>query len=425
MTYSDLPSVKHFFILSSTLLFGLLSLFASHVVSAHEIRPSVVDISIDERTDKAKYKMTIKLNLEALIANIGVEHQDTKDSDKAHIYDGLRQMPFNELIEEFEEFEPNLLKKIQLKFNDKLQILNIEGVDIPDVGDLDLARDSVIFFSGSLPANTKNLSWQWDEGFGNAVLRVGTKSTPELFSSYLLDGKSSGSITLFTNTEVTSTEQSSQNTIEKNNSSSVDQNSSNLQNPITNQASNKWKQFINYLQVGFIHIVPKGLDHILFVVGLFLLSSQLRPLLIQVTTFTLAHSVTLALGIYGVVNISSSVVEPLIAASIIYIAIENIYADKLSRWRPIIIFLFGLLHGLGFASVLKEIGLSSANFVTGLVAFNVGVELGQLAVILTCFLLVGLWFRHKTWYRQRITIPASVVIAVVASYWLVERTLWV
>ncbi|HIO96698.1 MAG TPA: HupE/UreJ family protein, partial [Leucothrix sp.] len=384
--------VKHFFILLFSLLFGLLGIVSSFSLSAHEIRPSVVDITIDNKSaDNAKYKMIIKLNLEALISNIGVEHQDTKDSDKAHVYDGLRQMPFNELIEEFEEFEPKLLHKIQLKFNGKPQTLNITGVDIPDVGDLDLARDSVIYFTGELPANTQNINWQWDESFGNAVLRVGTEQTPELYSSYLLDGTSSGDITLFMGTAETS---SNQNNSSANTSSAT---------PISNQASNKWEQFKNYLQVGFVHIVPKGLDHVLFVIGLFLLSTQLRPLLIQITSFTLAHSVTLALGIYGVVTVSPAIVEPLIAASIIYVAVENIYADKLSRWRPLIIFLFGLLHGLGFASVLKEIGLASDNFVTGLIAFNIGVELGQLAVIAACFLMVGFWFRHKPWYRQRIT----------------------
>ena len=297
-------------------------------------------------------------------------------------------MPVSVLLEEFSKFEPTLLEKIQLKFNDKLQPITIESVDIPDVGDLDLARDSTINFTGTMPVGTKNLNWKWHKDFGNAVLRVSSLDSPELYSSYLLAGKTSDTIAI-----------------------------EGLKAP------SKWQQFTNYLQIGFVHIVPKGLDHILFVVGLFLLSTQLRPLLIQITSFTLAHSVTLALGIYGVLNISPAIVEPLIAASIIYVCIENIYADKLSRWRPIIVFLFGLLHGLGFASVLQEIGLTSTNFVTDLVAFNIGVELGQLTVIAACFLAVGIWFRNKPWYRQMITIPASIVIAFIASYWLVERTL--
>lgn len=378
---SSFLQAKHFFILVSCFLF----VFVFSSSYAHEIRPSIVDINFDE---KGQYEMTIQINLEAIIAKIGIDHQDTSESKNAQHYDSLRKMPFNELIKEFSAFESEFLNKVQFSFNGKPQPLTIESVDIPDIGDIDLARDTHINVMGTMPVGTKNLSWRWNEDLGNAILRVTTADNAELYSTYLLAGKGSEEI------------------------------------PIEGlKAASKWQQFTNYLQIGFVHIIPKGLDHILFVVGLFLLSTQLRPLLIQITSFTLAHSVTLALGIYGVVNISPAIVEPLIAASIIYVCIENIYADKLSRWRPIIVFLFGLLHGLGFASVLQEIGLTSTNFITGLIAFNVGVELGQLTVIAACFLLVGIWFKNKPWYHSIITIPASVIIAIIASYWLIERTL--
>ena len=143
----------------------------------------------------------------------------------------------------------------------------------------------------------------------------------------------------------------------------------------------------------------------------------------QVTSITLAHTVTLALAALGYVTIPASVVEPLIAASIVYVGIENLFARKLLPWRPFVVFCFGLLHGLGFASVLGEIGLNPARFVTGLVGFNIGVELGQLAVIAAAFLAVGWWAGNKPWYRSRIAVPASVVIALVGAYWFVERTL--
>jgi hydrogenase/urease accessory protein HupE len=258
----------------------------------------------------------------------------------------------------------------------------------------------VINIAGLIPEGTKNLTWQWDSSFGNAVLRVSSEQNPQLYSSYLTDGKMSDQVAI-----------------------GIDCSDPKDASKVGGCAPKvtHWQAFKNYLQVGFVHIVPKGLDHILFVVGLFLLSTHLRPLLIQVTSFTLAHTVTLALGIYGIVSVPPSIVEPLIAASIIYVCLENIYSDKLSRWRPIIVFLFGLLHGLGFAGVLTEIGLSPDNFVTGLIAFNIGVELGQLAVITACFILVGYWFRNKSWYRQRITIPASMVIALIAAYWFIER----
>jgi len=158
------------------------------------------------------------------------------------------------------------------------------------------------------------------------------------------------------------------------------------------------------------------------VIGLFLLSARLAPLLWQVTSFTLAHTVTLALGITGVVTISPAIVEPLIAASIVWVCIENIFSEKMATWRPVVVFGFGLLHGLGFAGVLGEIGMPQSQFITALISFNVGVELGQLTVIAACFLAVGIWFGNKPWYRARITIPASLVIAAIGAYWFVERT---
>ena len=128
---------------------------------------------------------------------------------------------------------------------------------------------------------------------------------------------------------------------------------------------------------GFEHILPLGVDHILFVLGLFLLAAAWRPLLWQVSAFTLAHTMSLALSIAGVVSLPSRLVETLIAASIAYVAIENLATTKMQPWRPVLVFAFGLLHGLGFASVLRELGLPDGEWVSALVSFNVGVELGQ------------------------------------------------
>src|SRR4030095_1800869 len=176
-----------------------------------------------------------------------------------------------------------------------------------------------------------------------------------------------------------------------------------------------------YLKLGFTHILPLGLDHILFVCGLFLLSPKLKPLLSQITCFTAAHSITLALSMYNVISIPSYIVEPIIALSIIFIAAENIMTSRLHSWRLLIVFLFGLVHGMGFAGVLKELGLPKTQFLNALVTFNIGVELGQLTVVLICFMLVGLWFKSRDWYHKRIVIPASAMIGVVAIYWTIER----
>ncbi len=176
-----------------------------------------------------------------------------------------------------------------------------------------------------------------------------------------------------------------------------------------------------YLTLGFTHIVPHGLDHMLFVLGIYLLSRRARSVLLQVSAFTIAHSITLGLSIYGVVSVSPRVVEPMIALSIAYVAIENLFLSELRSWRIALVFGFGLLHGLGFAGVLQELGLPRAEFLTALLSFNAGVEAGQLAVIGAAFLLVGWHYSNRAWYRSRIVIPASLMIACTAIYWTVER----
>ncbi len=176
----------------------------------------------------------------------------------------------------------------------------------------------------------------------------------------------------------------------------------------------------DYLIIGYQHILPKGMDHILFVLGLFLASTRFRPLLIQITTFTVAHTVTLALAILGYIAVPGAIVEPLIALSIAAVAIENIFFDRLTPWRPAIVFGFGLLHGLGFAGVLTEIGMPQGQFITGLISFNVGVELGQLSVILAAWALLH-WFYSRPWFRARVAIPASAAIAAVGLFWTVQR----
>ncbi len=176
-----------------------------------------------------------------------------------------------------------------------------------------------------------------------------------------------------------------------------------------------------YLWLGFTHILPKGLDHILFVVGLFLLSATWRALLMQVTAFTVAHSLTLALAMTGFVRLSPSIVEPLIALSIAYIAVENLVAKGVSPWRVAVVFLFGLLHGLGFAGVLSELGLPDGQLLTALLSFNVGVEAGQVTVVALAWLAVGYWKREASAYRRFVVAPASVTIAITGLYWTLER----
>jgi len=176
-----------------------------------------------------------------------------------------------------------------------------------------------------------------------------------------------------------------------------------------------------YLTLGFTHIVPYGLDHMLFVLGIYLLSRRARSVLLQVSAFTVAHSITLGLSMYGIVTVSSRVVEPMIAISIVYVAVENIFLSELKSRRIALVFAFGLLHGLGFAGALRELGLPRSEFLTALLTFNVGVETGQLAVITAAFLLFGWHCSHRDWYRSRVVVPISMLIACTAFYWTIQR----
>jgi hydrogenase/urease accessory protein HupE len=176
-----------------------------------------------------------------------------------------------------------------------------------------------------------------------------------------------------------------------------------------------------YFELGFTHILPKGLDHILFVLGIFLLSRRLRPILWQVSAFTVAHSLTLGLTLYGLIALPASIVEPLIALSIVYVGVENLVTSELKPWRVALVFGFGLLHGMGFAGILRDLALPRSEVLTGLVAFNAGVEAGQLTVILSAFLVVGYWARRRRSYRRLIIVPGSAAIAMTGLFWTMQR----
>ena len=176
-----------------------------------------------------------------------------------------------------------------------------------------------------------------------------------------------------------------------------------------------------YLILGFQHILPLGFDHILFVLSLFLLSPNLKPIIIQSTAFTLAHSVTLGLAAYHVVNPPSHLIEPLIALSILFVSMENILSPRLKASRIGIVFLFGLVHGLGFAGALADMGLPKNAYLLSLIMFNVGVELGQVTVILLAWFILAKWFANKNYYRKVIVIPMSLVIALIAGFLTVQR----
>ncbi len=197
-----------------------------------------------------------------------------------------------------------------------------------------------------------------------------------------------------------------------------------------------WSAFMEYLQAGIWHIWS-GIDHLLFLLSLLLPAVLIRrerrwqavaqalPALVNilkvVTAFTLAHSITLSLAAFDVIRLPGRLTESMIAASIIMAALNNVFPlITEARWR--VAFAFGLLHGFGFASVLAGMGLPRGARLVSLVGFNLGVETGQLAVVLAV-MPIAYWLRRTTFYRRGIMPWGSTVIAALAMVWFVQRAL--
>ncbi len=433
-------------ILSSALV---LWITLASVAAAHEVLPAIADMTEVDGV----LQFEVRANIESFVAGIDLtEVADTNAAPEAADYDSLRALPPAEMAARFQAFWPDMAARMTIRLGNTDVVPDFIAIQVPEVGDTGVVRASTFQFSATIPAGADTAQIGWAPEFGTLVIRQQGVENP--YDGYLEAGAISDPIALAGGGQV-----------------------------------GQWRTFANYVPVGFDHIVPKGLDHILFVLGLFFLSTHFRPLLLQVTSFTVAHTITLALAALGYVSVPSSIVEPIIAASIVFVAVENILTRGLSPWRPLVVFCFGLLHGLGFASVLGQFGLPAGAFIPALIGFNVGVELGQLfviAVALLCVvqairvdrganevaqasviyillalvlggLAVLLWQQpdalpfstvdgvplytflaplavlsalcllsvhyrdHLSAYRRIVSIPASAAIALVGTYWFIQR----
>ncbi len=357
--------------------------------TGEEMRPAVAHLVIGHsgqyQLPADQYLLAIVTNMEAVLAGIGDLAADADPSPRIAQYNQLRALPPDELRRKIETQAPSYLEGIRLAFDGAPVQPELIGVKVPPVGDLEFSRRTTLLLVGNVPAGASEVTFSYPARYGGSVLRVDEADRSDAL--WLLAGQQSAPYRLG--------EGFSQRTL-------VD-------------------VILSYTALGFTHILPQGLDHILFVLGLFLLSTRNGPLLIQVTAFTVAHTLTLALAVYGVISLPRSIVEPLIAASIAYVALENILTPRLNLWRVWIVFGFGLLHGLGFAGALQELGLPRAHLLPALASFNVGVELGQIAVIALALLATVTVRGNQSWYRPHVVIPASATIAGVAVFWTVQR----
>tara|TARA_R110000850_G_scaffold23932_13_gene70384 strand:+ start:406 stop:1575 length:1170 start_codon:yes stop_codon:yes gene_type:complete len=366
-------------------LVTLLSMAFPLTVAAHEVQPAVADIEIGTES----VTITLRTSVEPLIVGVNLsEVADTDESPLADQNDALRALAPSELASALDAAWPEIAMDITLQSGGVDLPLTLTSVDIPSVGDTRIRRDSTLILTADLPVGKDPVVFGWDAKLGGLIIRQVATGSEDAYETYLTNGALSDPM------------------------------------PRTGVAQQSLGDVIDrYIVSGFDHIIPKGMDHMLFVLGLFFYALAWRPLLWQVTAFTAAHTVTLALASLGIVSVPASIVEPLIAASIIWVAIENVWkgGTRDIGWpRIAVVFGFGLLHGLGFASVLSQFGLGN-QFVASLISFNVGVEIGQLTVIAVAFLLLGLPFGSRPFYRRAIAIPGSLVIATIAAYWFLNR----
>ena len=360
-------------------------------VEADVVKPALIEVTADVA---GKTHIEVRASIEAMLTGINARYKNTKDAPTAAKYDELRKLDGHELAKRFKPFQAEFLRSIALYADGRKVPLHITRVKISPAGYTKVPRISLIVLEGPLDRDTKALRFYYPARFADYAVRV--RQVDREAGKYhwaewqwVRDDKGSREFS--------------------------------LKELFTRRPLHQviW----SFMKIGYVHILPKGTDHILFILGLFLFSTRWRPLLSQVTMFTIAHTLTLGLTMAGYINLPERVVEPLIALSIAYVGFENIKSktQSVSWGRLIMVFGFGLLHGMGFARMLADFGMPPNAFFTALFSFNIGVELGQLTIIAAAYAAIGYWFGDKPYYRSRVIVPASALITVVAIYWVIER----
>ena len=364
--------------------FAILFFFSS-TINSHEIKPAIVDLIIAD----GQASIDFKINAEQILSGVDAsQYQDTNDAPQAELYDQFREKNEEELKQDIQQ-NWNL-------FQDQITINGLEGsslslVDLMIDQDVNPEYPRDTNLKTEAPLTQNEITIQFATELGPVVIRQFEDISKDnmIFSTYLQPGEISAELSPLSQATMSQT-------------------------------------IIEYVILGMEHIVPKGLDHILFIFGVFFFAVKLKPLLWQVTMFTLAHSLTLILASLKLVFIPASIIEPLIALSIGYVAFENIFQrqgkfhSRSNAIRYAVIFFFGLIHGLGFAFVLEDIGLPTGQLILSLLSFNIGVEIAQIGLVVLAYLLM-FYPSKQLWYRKAIQIPCSLVIGLIGIYWFFER----
>jgi len=349
-------------------------LLAAPAAGAHEIGTTQVHLTV--RRDDT-WSAEITTGPQALVNKLEVEAGKPRSSN----------LDADALRAKLDAFADAIARHVHVKFDGTPAPVGIAVSRLELPPDITLPSFVVLQAAGTIPAQARTLTWGYDLSYSTYGLVFGAEGAENPVTVWLEGDEVSRAF------------------------------------PVDAHVTPPTRLEIvqQYLLLGFEHILPQGLDHILFVLGIFLLTTKLRPILTQVTAFTVAHSVTLGLTMYGIISMPPRIVEPLIAVSIAYVAIENILTPQLTPWRPLLVFAFGLVHGMGFAEALRDLDLPRSEVIPALVSFNSGIELAQLTIIAVAFVAVAAWHRDKAWYRPRFVVPGSAAIAATALFWTVQR----
>ena len=376
-----------------------LALTLAAQAKAHEVQPAISDITVfEDRVDLA-----IALALEAPLAGIDLDGlTDTNEAENGSEYDRLRTLPPAELEAALRAAWPNLRQLITLRAGETALTTELRQIDIPAVGNPALSRTAVIWLEATLPDDGSPVVFGWAASLGALVVRQ--QGVADGYTGFLTGGA--------------------------------------LSPPLPRDAS-ETRQLrettLIYLVAGVVHILPQGIDHILFVLALFFFVLGWGPVFWQVAAFALGHAVVLGLaglGVFAVPLGSLWLVEALVALSITYVAAENLLRPKFGWLRPVTVFAFGVLHGLTFAGVLVDFGLPQGQVAPAVIGFAVGIELALLAVILAAFLAVILarafadvaqlgdeeaLVRDLPVLYRAVSLVVSFVVACLGAYWFFAR----
>lgn len=378
---------------------------------AHDIRPAVMDIGFSQNGSDY-LDVRLGFTAESYLAGMDVSGlSDTDNSPVADEYNRLRMLPPEQLGALVEQAFPQLAQDIVIALDQQIFApgsWELQDIIVEDVTNPELIRETQIRFRvpfptpapesspesspASSPDGQAMVNINWPMAMGGLLIRQHGDNSNASYVEFLpVGGQSRG----FALGEI--------------------------------YQLSLFDIVQRYIHSGIIHIVPHGLDHILFVIGLLAFSRSSHHLLLQISLFTVAHTLTLAAASLGLITLSPALVEPLIALSIAYIGVENLLRSspqitpQFTLMRGGVVFAFGLLHGLGFASVLADFGLPDTAFLASLISFNIGVELGQLIVVIPLFVLFRYILAEPKYYKIIFQVPVSVLIALTGIYWALER----